>query len=93
MDKMIFLPEYSGLVYPATPTEVLAVQLLEAGAKMRRAQNRFFDLRSRQRKTFTDPIVKDALQDSIKAENHFDELLESVKQKAVSQQYMIFQED
>lgn len=92
MDKMIFLPEFSGLIYPATPTEVLAVQLLEAGQKMRRAQNRFFDLRSRQRKTFSDPIVKEALQDSIKAENHFDELFGRRGGKNETHQYQMFDE-
>lgn len=93
MDKMIFLPEYSGLVYPETPTEVLSVQLLEAGAKMRRAQTRFFELRSRKRLPLTDLIVKEALEDAILTETVFDELLESVKKKAVKHQYLIFQED
>ena len=92
MDKMIFLPEFSGLVFPATPSEQLAIDLLDAGIKMRRAQNCFFDLRRRHRLPFTDSIVKEALQDAILTETVFDELLESVRKKTETHQYQMFDE-
>lgn len=74
-------------------TRLFSNQFIEACLDMRNKQKAFYDMRRSKHMPFNDPIVKQALHDSIEAEKKVDTMIESIQAKPQKpKQYDMFEE-